>query len=72
MEKGFHGTQTDGWVDGSPAIAYGYVYVGNSDWNLYCFTDGPARKINRTDPTGTIPLLAPQRSRERFPLPQLK
>jgi outer membrane protein assembly factor BamB len=49
--------QTGGWLDSSPAIAYGNMFIGTTHWDLFCFEEGSQRPLDPSDPTRTVPLL---------------
>jgi outer membrane protein assembly factor BamB len=39
-----------GWFNSSPSIAYGQVYIGDSTWNVYCFSEGQPRMLGWPSP----------------------
>jgi outer membrane protein assembly factor BamB len=41
-------TVTGAWFYSSPAVAYGVVYVGSDDYNVYAFTPPPAPRAGTT------------------------
>jgi eukaryotic-like serine/threonine-protein kinase len=44
-------TESGSWS--SPSIAYGRIYIGNHDWNVYCFVD---TTTTNPEPTPTPPV----------------